>query len=79
MTEKQFYVQVGKYNQLENALKLKKRFTDSGHAAFIQTEGDPTQPSYQVHVFAGRELAIAKKAEAALLQNGYSGASLVVR
>jgi len=77
--KKQFYVQVGKYNQLENAIKLKKRFTESGHAAFIQTEGDPIQPIYQVHVFAGRELAVAKKAEAALLENGYSGASLVVR
>ena len=74
-----FYVQVGQYSQLENALKLKKRFTDSGHTAVIQAEGDPTQPIYQVHVFAGRELAVAKQAEAALLENGYSGASLVVR
>lgn len=79
VAQKQFFVQVGKYTQRENALKLKKRFTDSGHAAFIQTEGDPTQPTYQVHVFAGRELTVAKKTEAALLKNGYSGAELVVR
>jgi len=77
--ETEFYVQVGKFREKGNALKLQKRFAEAGHTAIIEIDSDSKQPNYQVNVFAGKELTVAKRAEADLLERGYTGAALVVR
>ena len=74
-----YYVRVGRFFDVEQAQSLKRRFTDAGHAAVVDTRNDSGQQSYHVHVFAGRQLASAKQAEAELLAQGYTGASVVIR
>lgn len=77
--DKEYYIQVGSFSQHDNALQLRKRFADAGHTAIIKKESEASQPRYQVYVFAGRELVLAKKTEEQLLAHGYSGAFLVAR
>ncbi|WP_136799223.1 septal ring lytic transglycosylase RlpA family protein [Desulfosediminicola ganghwensis] len=75
----EFYVQIGSFSRRDNALRLMKRFTDAGHSALIKTHQGLDRIYYRVHVYAGNELSIAKRAEAALIQHGYNGAFLVAR
>jgi rare lipoprotein A len=75
----EFYVQIGAFNQKGNAVNLQKRFTDAGHTTVIQQYHEPQQTYYRVHVYAGKEFAAAKNAEAALVAHGYKGAFLVAR
>lgn len=75
----EYYVQIGAFKRKENASNLQKRFTDAGHTAVIQNHYSPKKTYYRVHVYAGKDLKTAKRAEAALLEHGYSGAFLVAR
>jgi rare lipoprotein A len=75
----EFYVQIGAFSEQQNAFRLQKRFTDSGHTAVIQKYFGPKEIYYRVHVYAGKELSAAKRAENSLLEHGYSGAFVVAR
>lgn len=79
LNQGEFYVQIGAFNQKKNATNLQKRFTDAGHTTIIQQHYDPKQTYYRVHVYAGKELAAAKRAETDLVKHGYAGAFLVAR
>lgn len=75
----EYYVQIGSFKQKQNALNLQKRFTEAGHTTVIQKHYAPDKTYYRVHVYAGRQLAVARRAETALLNHGYRGAFVVAR
>lgn len=75
----EFYVQIGAFAQKINAIKLQKRFTDAGHTTVIQKYFSPESTLYRVHVYAGKSLQNARRAEKALLEHGYVGSFIVAR
>jgi peptidoglycan lytic transglycosylase len=75
----EFYVQIGAFNEQNNAARLQKRFTDAGFATVVQQAVDQDSTIYRVQVYAGRSLADAKRSEKALLDRGYTGAFTVAR
>ena len=75
----EFYVQIGSFAQRFNAIRLQKRFTDSGHTTVIQKSFDPDQVLYRVQVYAGKNLQEARRAEKALLEHGYIGSFVIAR
>jgi rare lipoprotein A len=75
----EFYVQIGAFEQKNNALKLQKRFSDIGHTAVIEEFFSPKSILYRVCVYAGKELHGAYKVEGALHQHGWRGAFVVAR
>ncbi|MFN2355386.1 MAG: septal ring lytic transglycosylase RlpA family protein [Desulfopila sp.] len=75
----QFYVQVGAFLHHENALRLQRRFTATGHNAVIQKLTRPNRIFYRVQVYTGTRLHMARRAEKALLAKGYGGAFIVAR
>jgi rare lipoprotein A len=77
----EYYVQIGAFSEQQNAANLQKKFTAAGHTAVIQKHLDPeaTATYYRVHIYAGRELTAAHRAESALQQHGYAGAFVVAR
>ncbi len=79
LNQGEYYVQIGSFHQKENAAHLQKRFTNAGHTTVIQKYYSPEQTYYRVHVYAGKELTTARRAEAALVEHGYAGAFLVAR
>ncbi len=75
----EFYVQIGAFINKTNALRLQKRFNDSGYTTVIQ-KGDDVDPSlYRVQVYVGKAMNNAKLAERALLERGYTGAFVIAR
>jgi len=80
LTHGEYYVQIAAFARKSNALKLQKRFTDVGHSTAIQEYvGSGNVPIYRVQVYVGRTLNNAKRAEKALLDNGYVGAFIIAR
>jgi rare lipoprotein A len=77
--EGEFYVQIGSFLQKENALRLQKRFTDAGHPTVIKQYTTDQATYFRVQVYTGTQLQMAKRAEKALLEKGYSGAFIVAR
>ena len=75
----EFYIQIGAFGQKNNAVKLQKRFSDSGHATIIQEFFSQESIFYRVCVYAGRELRGAYKVEDALHNHGWRGAFVVAR
>ena len=75
----EFYVQIGAFSQKINAIKLQKRFTDAGHTTVIQKIFGPQSILYRVHVYAGKTLQDAKRAEKALHEHGYVGSFIIAR
>lgn len=75
----EYYVQIGSFSRKENAFKLQKRFTNAGHTTIIQKFYGSNSIYYRVQVYVGKELTRAKRAETALLENGYKGAFVVAR
>lgn len=75
----EFYVQIGSFAEKSNALRLQKRFTDTGHTAVIQKYLSPKTTYYRVQVYAGTYLQHAKRSEEALLRLGYNGSFIVAR
>jgi rare lipoprotein A len=75
----EFYVQIGAFAQKTNAGKLQKRFTDAGHTTVIQKDLGSESALYSVQVYAGKTLQNAKRAEKALLDNGYVGSFIIAR
>ncbi len=74
-----FYVQIGAFNARNNASRLQKRFTDAGHTAVIQQDLESPLTLYMVQVYVGKTMQLAKRAEKALLESGYSGAFIIAR
>jgi rare lipoprotein A len=74
-----FYVQIGAFNARKNASRLQKRFTDAGHIAVIQQDIESPLSLYLVQVYAGKTMQLAKQAEKALLESGYTGAFIIAR
>ena len=74
-----FYVQIGAFNARDNASRLHKRFTDAGHTAVIEQDIESSLTLYVVQVYAGTTLQLAKRAEKALQESGYSGAFIIAR
>jgi rare lipoprotein A len=75
----EFYVQIGAFADKANALKLQKRFNDSGHTTVIQ-KGEDVEPNlYRVKVYVGRTMNDAKRAEKALVERGYIDAFVIAR
>lgn len=78
LTHGEYYVQIAAFAQKANALRLQKRFTDVGHSTVIQEHlGSGNFPIYRVQVYVGHTLTHAKRAEKALLDNGYVGAFII--
>lgn len=77
--EGEFFVQIGSFREKDNALRLKKRFTDTGHTAVIQSFLLDGTIYHRVQVYTGTQLATARRAERALLDKGYSGAFIIAR
>lgn len=75
----EFYVQIGAFGQKDNAIRLQKRFADTGHTTIIQEFFSPKSVLYRVCVYAGKELRGAYNVENALHQNGWRGAFVVAR
>lgn len=75
----EFYVQIGSFSRRQNAINLQKRFTNAGHTTVIQKYFGPGKTFYRVQIYAGKELAKARRSENALLKHGYSGAFVVAR
>ncbi len=75
----EFYVQIGAFGQKNNAVKLQKRFSDTGHATVIQEFFSQKSILYRVCVYAGQELHGAYKVEEALHSHGWRGAFVVAR
>ena len=75
----EFYVQIGAFEQKNNALKLQKKFSDIGHTTVIEEFFSPKSVLYRVCVYAGKELHGAYKVESALHQHGWRGAFVVAR
>jgi rare lipoprotein A len=74
-----FYVQIGAFGQKNNAIKLQKRFSDTGHTTVIQEFFSQKSILYRVCVYAGQELHGAYKVEEALHNHGWRGAFVVAR
>jgi rare lipoprotein A len=75
----EFYVQIGSFAQRFNAARLQKRFTDAGHTTVIQKTFSPEPILYRVHVYVGKTLQDARRAEKALVERGYRGAFIIAR
>jgi len=75
----EFYVQIGSFKIKNNALRLQKRFVDSGHPTVIIEYSTRNDLFYRVQVYAGNSLHHAKRSENALLERGYSGAFIIAR
>lgn len=75
----EFYVQIGAFAKQENATRLQRRFTETGHTTVIQQYLGSTAPLYRVQVYAGRNLSEARRAEQSLLARGYQGAFIIAR
>jgi rare lipoprotein A len=75
----EFYVQIGAFGQKNNAVKLQKRFSDTGHSTIIQEFFSQKSILYRVCVYAGQELRGAYKVEDALHKHGWREAFLVAR
>ncbi|PHR26045.1 MAG: septal ring lytic transglycosylase RlpA family lipoprotein [Desulfotalea sp.] len=75
----EFYVQIGSFSKKINAIKLQKRFTETGHTTVIQKYYGSASLLYRVQVYAGEYLGIAKRAERALIDHGYIGAFIIAR
>lgn len=75
----EFYVQIGAFSEPGNAIRLQKRFADSGHTAIIQKGFDGEAAINRVQVYAGKNIQNAKRAENALHESGWVGAFVVAR
>ena len=75
----EFYVQIGAFTEANNAVKLQKRFADSGHSAIIQKGFEGESIIHRVQVYAGKTIQNAKRAEKALHELGWTGAFVVAR
>ncbi len=75
----EFYVQIGAFAEASNAIKLQKRFVDSGHTAIIQKDAEGDSIVNRVQVYAGKTIQNAKRAENALHQRGWVCAFVVAR
>ena len=75
----EFYVQIGAFAVADNAVKLQKRFADSGHPTIIQKDFDGDLLVHRVQVYAGKTIQNAKRAEKALQERGWVGAFVVAR
>ena len=75
----EFYVQIGAFTEARNAVKLQKRFADSGHSAIIQKDFEGESIVNRVQVYAGKTIQNAKQAEKALLERGWAGAFVIAR
>jgi rare lipoprotein A len=75
----EFYVQIGAFGQKDNAVKLQKKFNDTGHATVIKEFMSKKSILYRVCVYAGKELQGAYKVEDALHKHGWRGAFVVAR
>jgi len=75
----EFYVQIGAFSKKINAIKLQRRFTDTGHTTVIQKYYGPKAILYRVQVYVGRTLDRARRAERALHTSGYNGSFIVAR
>ncbi len=75
----EFYVQICAFTVADNAVKVAKRFNDSGHTAIIHKDFDGEKAVHQVQVYAGKTLQNAKRAEKSLLDRGWVGAFVVAR
>ncbi len=78
-THGEYYVQIGSFAKQNNAIKLQKRFTCSGHTTVIQKYYTPKTTYYRVQVYVGNELHAARKAEKTLRKYGYTNAFLIAR
>jgi len=79
LTSGEFYVQIGAFARKTNAIKLQRRFTEAGHTTVIQKYYGTQSILHRVQIYAGKTLNIAKRAEKALLSNGYAGAFIIAR
>jgi rare lipoprotein A len=75
----EFYVQIGAFEQKNNAIRLQKKFADTGHTTVIQEFFSPKSVLYRVCVYAGKELRGAYNVESTLHQHGWRGAFVVAR
>ena len=75
----EFYVQIGAFTEEGNAVKLQKRFTDSGHPAIILKDPEGEAKVHMVQVYVGKTIQHAKLAEKALVERGWVGAFVVAR
>ncbi len=76
----EFYVQIGAFTKADNAVKVAKRFNDSGHSAIIHKDFDGDKAVHQVQVYVGKTtIQNAKRAEKSLLDRGWVGAFVVAR
>lgn len=79
LTHGEYYVQIGAFVNEDNAKRLLKRFTDTGHPTVIQKYYTKEAVFYRVQVYVGNELGAAQEREKALLNLGYTGAFLIAR
>ena len=75
----EFYVQIGAFTEPDHAIKVQRRFKESGHPAIIRQEFDGQKAVHQVQVYAGKTMQNAKRAERSLLARGWVGAFVVAR
>ncbi len=72
-----YYVQIGAFIRKDNSLRLQQKFLEKGHRTVIRKTRVHDKLFYRVQVYVGSSLRNAKKAEAALLEKGYTGAFII--
>ena len=75
----EFFVQIGSFEYLDNASRLKEKLLTMGKKTVIQKFDQGDKVFYRVQVRAGTDLTAAGRMERVLEHSGYPGAFVVAR
>lgn len=73
----EFYIQIGSFTNMNNALRLQKRFTKAGHTTLIQKYYEHDRVYHRVHVYVGKTLQGAEQERKVLESRGYKDAFVI--
>jgi rare lipoprotein A len=73
----EFYIQIGSFANMNNALRLQKRFTKAGHTTLIQKYYGSDRVYHRVHVYVGKTLKGAEQERKILESRGYRNAFVI--
>ena len=73
----EFYIQIGSFANMNNALRLQERFTKAGHTTLIQKYYGPDRVYHRVHVYVGKNLKGAEQERKILESRGYRDAFVI--
>ena len=74
-----FYIQIGSFNNKNNALKLQEKMTKKGNKVVMSKFNRGDSLFYRVQVHAGSTLTVARNMERVFNNNGYPDAFVIAR